>query len=84
MLIWDEKVRPSFSIIKNYLDKNLDKKFYDKFCNLERNNIKESNINWFNLFLLKLFINKNRILLFFFDWCDTYANIYKCMEFYED
>ena len=45
MLIWDEKARPSFSIIKNYLDKNLDKKFYDKFCNLERNNIKESNIN---------------------------------------
>ena len=36
MLIWDEKARPSFSIIKNYLDKNLDKKFYDKFCNIER------------------------------------------------
>ena len=45
MLIWDEKARPSFSIIKNYLDTNLDKKFFDKFCNIERNYNKESSIN---------------------------------------
>lgn len=36
MLVWDEKSRPSFSIIKNYLDKNMDKTLFDTINSIER------------------------------------------------